>query len=97
MPTLGTSAPNIRRIPLQKFDVPGTNRETIIRIAEITANASMGAIRIRASSPATCSRASWGQPDRILKPDQSYQIPVGAVHDARAGANRRQGRRHLGG
>ena len=41
-PTLGTSAPNIRRIPLQKFDVPGTNFETVIGIAAIAPNASIG-------------------------------------------------------
>jgi hypothetical protein len=35
LPTLGTSAPNIKRGPLQKFDMPATIFETFIGIAEI--------------------------------------------------------------
>jgi len=33
---------NIKRTPLQKFEVPGTNFETAIGIAEIVANVSIG-------------------------------------------------------
>ena len=32
----------IKRTPLQKFDVPGTNYETVVGIAEIVPNAKIG-------------------------------------------------------
>src|SRR3954465_2619592 len=88
-PTLGTSAPGIKRTPLQKFDVPGTNHETVIGIAEIAPNASIG----RHTHPGPESGYVLdgdfvllveGQPDRSLKVGESYQVPAGAVHDAKA-------------
>jgi quercetin dioxygenase-like cupin family protein len=36
------ATPTIKRTPLQKFDVPGTNYETVIGIAEIVPNANIG-------------------------------------------------------
>ena len=33
---------NIKRIPLQKFEVPGTDFETVIGIAEIVPNVNIG-------------------------------------------------------
>ena len=91
LPTLGTSAPNIRRIPLQKFDVPGTNFETVIGIAEIAPNAAIG----RHSHPGVESGYVLegdltllvdGQPEKHLTVGQSYVVPNGAIHDARTGA-----------
>lgn len=32
----------IKRTPLQKFDVPGTNHETVIAMAEIVPNVNIG-------------------------------------------------------
>ena len=90
LPTLGTSAPSIRRIPLQKFDVPGTAFETVIGIAEIAPNASIG----RHTHPGVESGYVLegeltlmvaGQPDKTLKAGESYVVPNGAVHDARTG------------
>ena len=90
-PALGTSAPNIRRIPLQKFDVPGTGFETVIGIAEISPNASIG----RHTHPGVESGYVLegeltllieGQPEKTLKVGDSYVVPNGAVHDARTGA-----------
>ena len=90
-PALGTAAPGIKRIPLQKFDVPGTNFETVIGIAEIAPNVSIG----RHTHPGPESGYLLdgeftllveGQPEKPLKAGQSYQVPAGAIHDARTGA-----------
>jgi quercetin dioxygenase-like cupin family protein len=83
-------APTIKRTPLQKFDVPGTNYETVIGMAEIAPNVSIG----RHTHPGPESGyvlegdavlIVQGKPDRALKPGDSYQVPPGAVHDARSG------------
>jgi quercetin dioxygenase-like cupin family protein len=80
----------IKRIPLQKFDVPGTGYETVIGIAEIVPNVSIG----RHTHPGPESGYMLegemvlmvqGQPDKTVKSGESYQIPPGAVHDAKTG------------
>ena len=80
----------IKRIPLQKFDVPGTSYETVIGIAEIVPNVSIG----RHTHPGPESGYMLegemvlmvqGQPDKTIKTGESYQIPPGAVHDAKTG------------
>ncbi|MGE0751070.1 MAG: cupin domain-containing protein [Variibacter sp.] len=85
------SAPPIKRTPLQKFDVPGTNYETIIGIAEIAPNVMIG----RHTHPGVESGYVLegeavlivaGQPDRTIKAGDSYQIGAGAPHDAKSGA-----------
>ncbi len=69
-------AQTIKRTPLQKFDVPGTNYETVIGIAEIVPNASIG----RHTHPGMESGyvlegemvlMIQGQPDRALKAGES--------------------------
>ena len=81
----------IKRIPLQKFDVPGGTYETVIGIAEIAPNVNIG----RHTHPGPESGYVLdgemtllieGQPPRSLKAGESYQIPAQAVHDARTGA-----------
>ena len=83
------SAP-IKRTPLQKFDVPGTSYETVIGMAEIVPNVNIG----RHTHPGLESGyvlegdmvlTVQGQPDKTLRTGESYQIPSGAVHDARSG------------
>jgi quercetin dioxygenase-like cupin family protein len=85
------AAPPIKRIPLQKFDVPGTAYETIIGIAEIAPNVMIG----RHTHPGPESGfllegeivlMVQGQPDKPLKAGDSYQVPPGAIHDAKSGA-----------
>ena len=84
------ASPTIKRIPLQKFDVPGTAYETVIGIAEIVPNVNIG----RHTHPGVesgyllegeATLLVEGQPDKALKPGDSYQIPAGAIHDARSG------------
>lgn len=80
----------IKRIPLQKFDVPGTAYETVIGIAEIVPNVLIG----RHTHPGPESGYMIegdmvlmidGQPEKTVKTGESYQIPAGAIHDAKSG------------
>lgn len=80
----------LKRIPLQKFDVPGTGLETVIGIAEIAPGFAIG----RHSHPGvesgyimegTATMMIDGQPARELKAGDSYVVPTGVVHDAKAG------------
>jgi hypothetical protein len=41
-PTMTQQTQNIKRTPLQRFEVPGSNFETVIGIAEIVPNVSVG-------------------------------------------------------
>jgi quercetin dioxygenase-like cupin family protein len=42
LPAITQQTPTIKRTPLQKFDVPGTNYETVIGIAEVVPDVSIG-------------------------------------------------------
>jgi quercetin dioxygenase-like cupin family protein len=90
-PAAATTAPTIKRTPLQKFDVPNTNMETVIGIAEVVPNVFIG----KHTHPGPESGYILdgeltlliaGQPDKVLKTGDSYQIPAGAVHDGKSGA-----------
>jgi quercetin dioxygenase-like cupin family protein len=83
-------ASSIKRTPLQKFDVPGTNYETVIGIAEIVPNAMIGAHTHSGVESGYMLEGEMvlmvaGQPDKTLKAGDSYQIPAGAVHDGKSG------------
>jgi quercetin dioxygenase-like cupin family protein len=89
-PAMTQQAPTIKRTPLQKFDVPGTNYETVIGIAEIVPNVTIG----RHSHPGPESGFMLegemvllidGQSEKTLRVGESYQVPPGAIHDARTG------------
>ena len=89
-PAVNQGAGNIKRIPLQKFDVPGTNMETVIGIAEIVPNVKIG----RHTHPGPESGYVLegdmvllidGQPPKPIKAGESYQIPPGAIHDGESG------------
>ena len=83
-------ASNIKRTPLQKFEVPGTNYETVIGIAEIVPNAMIGKHTHFGVESGYLLEGEMvlmvaGQPDRTLKPGDSYQIPAGVPHDGKSG------------
>ncbi len=89
-PPITQGAQNIKRTPLQRFDVPGTSHETVIGLAEIAGNVSIG----RHTHPGPESGYVLegelvllidGQPPQPLKVGQSYQVPAGAIHDAKSG------------
>jgi len=86
-----TPPQTIKRTLLQKFDVPGANYETVLGLAEIMPNANIG----RHTHPGIEGRyliegelviMVEGQPRRTGKAGDSWQLPAGAVHDAKAGA-----------
>src|SRR2546421_9882551 len=90
LPAATQQTATIKRTPLQKFDVPGTNYETVIGIAEIVPNVNVG----RHTHPGPESGYMLegemvlfidGQPEKTVKVGESYQVPSGAIHDARSG------------
>lgn len=90
-PGAGAVAPGgIKRIPLQRFEVPGTGYETVIGIAEIAANVAIGRHTHPGPESGYVIEGGFellieGQPPRTLKAGDSYQVPPRAVHDAKAG------------
>ncbi len=84
------AAAPIKRIPLQRFDVPGTAYETVIGIAEISPNVSIGRHTHPGPESGYVMTGSFellidGQAPRRLDAGDSYQVPSGTVHDARSG------------
>jgi quercetin dioxygenase-like cupin family protein len=86
----GASPTPIKRTVLQKVDVPTANYEAITAIAEISPNISIG--RHTHFGPETGYVMEGdmvflvdGKPPQPLKTGDSYQVPPGAPHDARAG------------
>lgn len=91
-PAMTQGAQNIKRTPLQRFDVPGTNTETIIGLAEVVANVSIGKHTHPGPESGYLLEGEMvliieGQPDRPLKAGDSYLVPAGAVHDGKSGPN----------
>jgi quercetin dioxygenase-like cupin family protein len=91
LPSMTNQTANIKRTPLQKFDVPGANYETVIGLAEIAPNANVG----RHTHPGVeggylieggMTLLVEGQPPKEIKPGDSWQIPPGTIHDAKAGS-----------
>lgn len=82
--------PPIKRIPLQKYDVPGTALETVVGIAEIAPNVLIGRHTHPGPESGYLLEGEFvlmidGQPPKPLKAGESYQIPSGAIHDAKSG------------
>lgn len=83
-------APPIKRTPLQRFDVPGSLYETVIGIAEIAPSVAIGRHTHPGPESGYVMNGSFellidGQSPRLLKAGDSYQVPPGTVHDAKAG------------
>src|SRR5262245_21560742 len=85
-----TPPQTIKRTLLQKFDVPGSNYETVIGLAEIMANSNIG----RHTHPGIeggyliegeLAVMVEGQPPKTYKAGESWQFAPSAVHDAKAG------------
>lgn len=82
--------PPIKRTPLQRFEVPGTLFETVIGLAEIAPGVAIGRHTHPGPESGYLLGGSFellidGQAPRLLKAGDSYQVPAGAVHDAKAG------------
>jgi len=83
---------NIKRIPLQRFDVPGTAYETVIGIAEIAPNVSIGRHTHPGPESGYVIEGSFellieGEPPRLLKAGESYKVPPRTIHDAKTGSD----------
>ena len=92
LPAMTQQTATIKRTPLQKFDVPGTNYETVIGMAEIVPNVNIG----RHTHPGPESGFMLegemvllveGHPEKPLKAGERYQVPSSAIHDAKSGPN----------
>ncbi len=84
-------ASNIKRTPLQKFDVPGTAMETVMAAVDIVPNVSIGrhmhpGIESAYLLEGDVTLLVDGQPEKTLKAGDSWQIPVGVPHDGKTGA-----------
>jgi quercetin dioxygenase-like cupin family protein len=86
--TGAASAQGIKRTPLQKIDFP-EGYTTVTAIAEVPAGGAAG----RHSHPGIetgyvmegeLTLLIDGQPPKVLKAGESYQIPAGVIHDAKA-------------
>jgi quercetin dioxygenase-like cupin family protein len=80
----------IKRIPLQRFDVPGAAYETVIGIAEIAPSVAIGRHTHPGPESGYLIEGSFellieGQPARTLKAGDSYVVPARVVHDAKSG------------
>jgi|SRR4051812_35577453 len=90
-PTLGTSAPNIKRSVLQKVEVPGSDHEVTVALVEVGPNTRIG----RHTHPGSVAGvvlegvytiAMEGQPEKALQVGESVSIPSGVIHDEWSGA-----------
>ena len=85
--------PTIKRQVLQKADVPdGKKHEVVLGLAELPAGVNIGRHLHPGIEQGTVVSGELvlmieGQPDKTYKVGESWQIPVGAVHDAKAGSD----------
>ncbi len=89
-PPAASPPTGIKRTLLQTVDVPGTTYNAITGIAELVPSTAIG--RHTHFGPETGYVMEGemvllvdGQPPKVLKAGESYQVPSGAVHDAKSG------------
>jgi quercetin dioxygenase-like cupin family protein len=90
LPAGANEAQSIKRIPLQRFDVPGTGYETVIGIAEIAPNISIGRHTHPGPESGYLIEGGFellieGEAPRMLKAGESYKVPARTIHDAKTG------------
>lgn len=82
--------PGIKRTPLQNFEVPGTVYQTVMGTAEIGPGLSIGKHSHFGIEAGYVLEGDFimlveGEAPKTYKAGDSYVIPVGKAHDARAG------------
>lgn len=82
----------IKRTILQKSDVPGTNYETVLGIAEIAPNADFASHTHPGTESSYVMEGGItlnvkGQPTREVKAGESIFVPAAVPHSGRAGPN----------
>jgi len=91
-PAATSQTQGIKRIPLQRFDVPGTAYETVIGLAEIAPNVAIGRHTHPGPESGYVIEGGFellieGQPPRLLKAGESYKVPPQTIHDAKTGSD----------
>lgn len=89
-PAFANQAQAIKRTPLQRFDVPGTPYETVIGLAEIAPNISIGRHTHPGPESGYLIEGGFdliveGGPTKALKAGDSYVVAPNTVHDAKTG------------
>ena len=91
-PAVTQGATDIKRTILQKFDVPGSNYETIIALVEIVPNGVIGkhthfGIDSGVLQSGDIALNVAGKSEMTVKSGDSWQIPPSTVHWGKAGPN----------
>jgi quercetin dioxygenase-like cupin family protein len=91
LPAATNQTQAIKRTALQRFDVPGAAYETVIGLAEIAPDTSIGRHTHPGPESGYLIEGGFellveGEPTRTLKAGDSYLIPPNVVHDARTGS-----------
>lgn len=91
-PLYAQTPPTITRAILQKVDEPDGKYEVLLGVASLPAGASIGKHTHPGIEQGTLIEGEMtmfvdGQPDKSYKVGESWQIPAGAAHDAKAGPN----------
>ena len=90
--TVYAQAPAIKRSIMQKTDVPdGKKYEVVFGVAELPAGVAIGKHTHPGIEQGTVVDGEVllmveGQAEKTYKPGDSWQIPVGIAHDAKAGS-----------
>lgn len=89
--SVAAQAQGIKRSVLQKTDVPGSSYESVLGLAEVPAGISIGLHTHPGTEQGTLLEGELvlsvdGQPDKTLKPGDSWLIPANTPHDAKAGS-----------
>jgi quercetin dioxygenase-like cupin family protein len=89
-PAVTQGANDIKRTILQRFDVLGSNYETIIAFVEIAPNAAVGKHTHFGFDSGVLQSGeivlnAEGRSEQILKPGDSWQIPPNTVHWGKVG------------
>ena len=91
-PAVTQGASDIKRTILQRFDVPGSNYETVIALVEIAPNAAIGKHTHFGFDSGVLQSGdivlnAEGRSEQVVKPGDSWQVPPKTIHWGKAGPN----------
>ena len=83
-------ATSIKRTIMERFDVPGSNYETIMMLVELPPQINTGLHTHPGFDAAYLLEGdltviALGQPDKTIKAGESWHVPPGIVHEVKAG------------
>jgi quercetin dioxygenase-like cupin family protein len=87
------AASPIKRTILQKADVPGTNFEVVLGMAEIAAGANVGRHTHPGPEQGTVTEGELvlmveGHPEKTVRAGESYQVAADTIHDGKTGGGK---------